>query len=238
MWFVILNDWRLTKKGNVDLFVTHSWHSIRNLHRNIHSKNFARYTTKFFRICHTPLRIYKETYTHKNFARYINIKRKWIFVIGPVHKGTNHVPKAVSECDSDPFLIWKPDFTLTSGFWNAFWIVIRVESLILRTCECKACLERDSCVRILEMRSEAMYGSISADWAVGTKYYLAVHRSCSWLGRHLQCLWTHIVQITIPITKQIVIRNDFRNVIHSFVNRPIHSSYSTRNLQLHLQGFC
>ena len=28
--------------------------------------------------------------------------------IGPVHKGTNHV----SERDSDPFLIWKPDFTL------------------------------------------------------------------------------------------------------------------------------
>ena len=25
--------------------------------------------------------------------------------IGPVHKGTNHVPKAVSERDSDPFLI-------------------------------------------------------------------------------------------------------------------------------------
>ena len=31
---------------------------------------------------------------------------------GTVHKGTNHVPKAVSERDSDPLLIWKPDFTL------------------------------------------------------------------------------------------------------------------------------
>ena len=99
-----------------------------------------------------------------------------------------------------------------SGFWNAFlnakkealWIVIRVESLILRACERKAFSERDSCVRIMEMRTEAMHGSISADCAVGTKYYLAVRRSCSRLGRRLQCLWTHIhvVQITIPITKR------------------------------------
>ena len=61
-------------------------------------------------------------------------------------------------------------------------------------------------------------GSISA---VGTKYYLAVCRSCSWSGRLLQRLRTHIVQITNPIRKWIVIRNDFRNVICSFVNRPI-----------------
>ena len=62
-----------------------------------------------------------------------------------------------------------------SGSWNtkerAFWIVIRVESLILRTCECKALSERDSCVRLLEMRTEAMHGSISADCAVGLTYY-------------------------------------------------------------------
>ena len=30
----------------------------------------------------------------------------------PVHKGVNRVPKAISDRDSDPFLIWKPDFTL------------------------------------------------------------------------------------------------------------------------------
>ena len=81
-------------------------------------------------------------------------------------------------------------------------------------CERKALPERDSCVRILEMRAEATHGSICA---VGTKYYIAVRRSCSWLGRRLQCLWTHIVQIT----KWIAIRNGFRNVIRSFVNRPI-----------------
>ena len=45
-----------------------------------------------------------------------------------------------------------------------------------RTCERKALSERDSCVCILEMRAEAMHGSISADCAVGTKYYLAVRR--------------------------------------------------------------
>ena len=33
----------------------------------------------------------------------------------------------------------------------------------------------------------------SARTAVGTKYYLAVRRSCSWLGRRLQCMWTHVV---------------------------------------------
>ena len=48
----------------------------------------------------------------------------------------------------------KPDFTL---------------------CECKALSERELCVRILEMRAEAMHGSICA---VGTKYSLAVRRSC------------------------------------------------------------
>ena len=108
-----------------------------------------------------------------------------------------------------------------SGFWNAekraFWIVIRLESLILRTCESKALSECDSCVLILQMRAEAMHGSISA---VGTKYYLAVRRPCSWLGRQLQCLWMHIVHITNPIKKRIAIRNGFRNVIRSFVNRP------------------
>ena len=154
---------------------------------------------------------------------------------GPVYTGINHVPRAISERDSDPFLIWKPDFTLcehkalsNQAFETcfetqkkeAFWIVIHVESLILRTYERKALSERDSCVRILEMRNEAMHGSISADCAVGTKYYLAVRRSCSWSGRRLQCMWTHIVQITIPITKRIAIRNGFRNVIRSFVNRP------------------
>ena len=43
-----------------------------------------------------------------------------------------------------------------------FWIVIRLESLILRTCEHKALSERDLCVRILEMHVEAMHGSICA----------------------------------------------------------------------------
>ena len=78
---------------------------------------------------------------------------------GPVHKGTNHVPKAVSDRDSDPFLIWKPDFTLKKKVVNAklfqirlleckekdAWIMICLESLILRTCEHKAFSERDSC---------------------------------------------------------------------------------------------
>ena len=60
--------------------------------------------------------------------------------------------------------LWTQSF-FKSGFWNTFWntkkevfwIVIRVESLILRTCECKALSERDSCVHILEMSTEAMH---------------------------------------------------------------------------------
>ena len=73
-----------------------------------------------------------------------------------------------------------------------------------RTCERKDLSERDSCVCILKMCAEAMHKrmgqSARADCAVGAKYYLAVCRSWSWLGRHLQCMWTHVVQITIPIT--------------------------------------
>ena len=52
-------------------------------------------------------------------------------------------------------------------------------------------------------------------------------RSCLWLGRRLQCLWTHVVQITNPIRKRIAIRNGFRNVIRFFVNRPKIKSSST-----------
>ena len=62
-----------------------------------------------------------------------------------------------------------------------------------------------------------MHGSICA---VGTKSYLADRRSCSWSGRRLQCLWTHVVQIMNQIRKRIAIRNGFWNVILSFVNRP------------------
>ena len=144
--------------------------------------------------------------------------------LGPVHKRTNHVPKDVSERDST--LSWFESLILPFVNANLFQIRLlkREKKAFLdcdphrrpdsRTCERKALSERDSCVCILEMRAEAMHGSISADCAVGTKYYLAVRRSCSWLGRRLQCMWTHIVQIT----KRIAIQNVFRNVIRSFVN--------------------
>ena len=84
--------------------------------------------------------------------------------------------------------------------------------------------------------AEAMHGSISPDCAVGTKYYLAVRRSWSWLGRRLQCMWTHVVQITIPITFWIMIRNVFRNVILAYVNTAnvlpgIHSSARCMHLK-------
>ena len=79
----------------------------------------------------------------------------WI-VYGPVHKGINHVPKTILEHDSDPFLIWKPDFTLCErkalSRKGHFWIMICLKSLILRTCERKALSKRDLCVRILDAR--------------------------------------------------------------------------------------
>ena len=43
---------------------------------------------------------------------------------------------------------------------RAFWIVIHLESLTLRTYERKALSKCDSCMRILEMLAEAMHGSI------------------------------------------------------------------------------
>ena len=72
-----------------------------------------------------------------------------------------------------------------------------------RTCECKALSERDSCMHV---------HFENARWSH------AVRRSWSWLGRHLQCMWTHVVQIMIPITFWIAIRNVFRNVIRSHGN--------------------
>ena len=55
---------------------------------------------------------------------------------GPVHKGVNRIPKAVSERDSDPFLIQKPHFTLCER--NALDFQIR-----LLKCEKRGVLDRD-----------------------------------------------------------------------------------------------
>ena len=135
---------------------------------------------------------------------------------------------------------------------KVFWIVIHLESLILRTCERQAltgtwmCMCTGSelrkaksvrnplaivrfCLHFGNARWSHAWvkGSISA---VGTKHYLAVCRSCLWLGWRLQCLWTHVVQITNPIRKQIVIRNGFWNVIRSFVNRPIYILFLKKTL--------
>ena len=148
---------------------------------------------------------------------------------------TNPVPKDVSESDSA--LSWFESLIL--ALVNAKLFQIRLLKRVLkheekgvldrdsrrkpdsRTCERKALSERDSCVCILEMRAKAMHGSIIADCAVRTNNYLAVRRSCSWLGRRLQCMWTHVVQITIPITFWIAIRNVFRNVVRFHVNTAI-----------------
>ena len=112
-----------------------------------------------------------------------------------------------------------------SGFWNAKKKKLDLDSRRKpdsRTGECKALSERDLCVCILKMRAEAMHKrmgqSVRTDCVVGAKYYLAVHRSWLWLGRLLQCMWTQVVQITIPITFWIVIRNVFRNVLLAHVN--------------------
>ena len=44
-----------------------------------------------------------------------------------------------------------------------------------RSCKCKALSERDSCVCILKMRTEAMHKCMGQSArAVGAKYYLAV----------------------------------------------------------------
>ena len=80
-------------------------------------------------------------------------------------KGANHVPKGISDQDSDPFLILPFvnaklfQIRLLKHTKMAFGIVIRLESLMLTTCERKALSERDLCVCILEMRAEAMHGS-------------------------------------------------------------------------------
>ena len=124
-----------------------------------------------------------------------------------------------------PFLIWKPDFSpcelkavSNQAFnWNTF--QMRNNSILDRDSHRKPdSRKRDSCVCILEMGAEAMHGSISADCAVRAEYYLAVRTSWSWLGRRLQCMWMHVVQITILITFWITIRNVFRNMILAHVN--------------------
>ena len=158
-----------------------------------------------------------------------NVVVSWLWACslnnGPVHKGANHVPKAFLDHDSDPFLIWKPNFALCErkallnqaietrknghfGLWSA-------KKAWLGLVNAKLFGNHDLCVSILEVRAEAMHGSISA---VGTKYYLAVRKSCSWSGQRLQCLWTHVH--VVQIRKRIMIWNGFRNVIRSFVNRP------------------
>ena len=138
-----------------------------------------------------------------------------------------------------PFLIWKPDFSpcerkAVSNQASETHFKMRKKGVLdhdppdSRTCERKALSECDSCLCIIKMRTEAMHKcmgqSARADCAVWAKYYLAVRRSWSSLGRHLQCMWTHVhvVQITIPITFWIAIRNVFRNVILVHVNTAYH----------------
>ena len=43
-------------------------------------------------------------------------------------------------------------------------------------------------------------------WFTCKIFLWAVIACGDWLGRHLQCMWTHVVQITIPITFWIAIR--------------------------------
>ena len=114
-----------------------------------------------------------------------------------------------------PFLIWKPDFSpcdrkavsnqaFETRKKRAFWIVICLESLILGHVNAKLFRNVIRACAFKKMRAEAMHKrmvqSARADCAVGAKYDLAVRRSWSWLGKCLQCMWTHVVQITIPIT--------------------------------------
>ena len=68
----------------------------------------------------------------------------------------------------------------------------------------------------LHNRNKILPRSAQILFVIGTAF--AVHS--------LQCMWMHVVQITNPIRKRIAIRNGFRNVIHSLVNRPIVLSVS------------
>ena len=161
-------------------------------------------------------------------------------ILGPVHKGANHIPKAVSDRDSDPFLIWKPDFTHCErkALSNQAF-----ETRLKR--EKRGVLDRDSRRKpdSEDIWTQSSFGTWfvrvhfgNARWShawvnqrgLGSrnKIYLTVRRSCSWLGRRLQCMWTHVVQIPNPIRKRIAIRNGFRNGIRSFVNRPIICSWT------------
>ena len=76
-------------------------------------------------------------------------------------------------------LFIKERITIRKPFRIVILILYWFESVILPFVNKKAVSERDSCMGILEMRAEAMHWSICA---VGTKYYLAVRRSCSWSG--------------------------------------------------------
>ena len=155
---------------------------------------------------------------------------------GPVHKGVNRIPKAISDRDSNPFLIWKPDFTLCErkalsnqafemqkkgyfGSWSTWkaWFWGLVNAKLFRNVIC-------ACAFWKFVLKPCMGQSVNQR-SIGTEYYLAVRRSSLWSGAVVEiCLWMHIVQIKNPIrkriVKRIVIRNGFQNMIRSFVNRP------------------
>ena len=134
-----------------------------------------------------------------------------------------------------PFLIKKPDFSPCERKVVSIRLLKRIlkreKKGVLdrdpptkpdsRTCERKALSERDSCVCILKMRAEAMHKHIVQSARGLRSRSKILPRSAQILiviGKTLQCMWTHIVQITIPITFWIAIRNVFRNVIRSHVN--------------------
>ena len=124
---------------------------------------------------------------------------------GSVHKGTNHIPKAVSERDSDPFLIWKPGFTLL--FVNTKLFQIRLlnaknraflDRVLLRKPDSEDVWTQSSFrtwfMRVHFENAPWSHARVNQRSICRNKILLAVRRSCLWSGRHLLYLWMHIVQ--------------------------------------------
>ena len=143
---------------------------------------------------------------------------------GPVHKGVNHVPNAVSDCD----------FSALSWFESLILPIVNAKLFQIRLLkhEKRGVLDRDPLgkpdsedlwtqssfgtwfVRVhLEMRAEATHGSISA---VGTKLTRSA-QILFMIGTVVAMLVNAHIWITNPIRKGFVIQNGFQN---SFVNRP------------------
>ena len=158
----------------------------------------------------------------------------WL-VCGPVHKGTNHVPKAVSDRDPLPGPRFRKGLRLIAtlcetGPWLGSWFELRAVTSIANAVPItnRICALRGNILlRISKMHTHESRSERALRSRVSESGFLRWSRSKTPFISRFKTLISKTFAFTmgkIRLSNQarvrITFRNGFRNVIRSFVNRP------------------